>query len=154
MKEQLIEAWSISNKMTLLFIDEVSDEGMQKTLSTRGGRTIYQQLLHMNSVRLTWLEVVAKEMFKKIKPPGKDAPYNRNLLRKSFEETAEAIREFIEHSWEQGGKVKGFKKGLIPFISYLIAHESHHRGNGIVTLKQTGIKISDKLKWGLWEWDK
>ena len=154
MKEQLIETWSISNKMTLLFIDEVSDEGMQKTLSTRGGRTIYQQLLHMNNVRLTWLEVIAKEIFKKIKPLDKDAAYNRKLLRKSFEESAEAIKEFIVQSWEQDGKVKGFKKGLIPFISYLIAHESHHRGHGILTLKQTGVKVSDKLKWGLWEWDK
>ena len=47
-----------------------------------------------------------------------------------------------------------YEKGLIPFIAYLIAHESHHRGNAIVTLKQSGVKVSDKLKWGLWEWDK
>ena len=154
MKEQLIEAWRTSNKMTLLLIDEVSDEGMQKTLSTRGGRTIYLQLVHMHSVRLSWLEVVAKEIFKKTRPLDKNAPYNKKLLRKCFEESAEAIEEFIGLSWEQEGKVKSFKKGLIPFIAYFIAHEAHHRGSALLTLKQTGIKLSEKLKWGLWEWDK
>jgi uncharacterized damage-inducible protein DinB len=154
MKEQLIEAWLTNNKMNLLFIDELSDEGMQKTLSTRGGRTIYQQLVHMHNVRMSWLEVVAKDIFKKYKPLDKDAPYNKKLLRKSFEESAGAIKEFIDISWEQGGKVKSFKKGLITFIAYFIAHEGHHRGNAMLTLKQSGVKVTDKLKWGLWEWDK
>jgi uncharacterized damage-inducible protein DinB len=154
MKDQLIEAWQTNNKMNLLFIDEVNDEGMQKTLSTRGGRTIYEQLVHVHNVRMTWLEIVAKEIFKKYKALEKNVPYNKKLLRKTLEESAEAIRELIELSWEQGGKLKGYKKGLIPFIAYLIAHEGHHRGNAMLTLKQSGIKVSDKLKWGLWEWDK
>jgi hypothetical protein len=42
MKEQLTEAWLTSNRVNLLFIDALSDEDMKKTLSTRGGRTIYQ----------------------------------------------------------------------------------------------------------------
>jgi uncharacterized damage-inducible protein DinB len=100
------------------------------------------------------LEVVGKEISKKNKQLDKDEPYNKKHLRKSFEESAEAIKEFIDISWEQGGKVKSFKKGLITFIAYFIAHEAHHRGNAMLTLKQSGIKVSDKLKWGLWEWDK
>jgi uncharacterized damage-inducible protein DinB len=34
----------------------------------------------------------------------------------------------------------------------LIAHEGHHRGHAMLTLKQCGIKLPDVLKWGLWEW--
>src|SRR5437762_10389698 len=122
MKEQLIEAWRTSNKMNLLLIDNIDDEGMQKTLSTRGGRIIYSQLVHMHNVRMGWLEIIAKEIFKKYKPLDKDAPYNKKLLRKSFEDSAKGIEEFIDQSWDEGGKVKSYKKGLIPFIAYLIAH--------------------------------
>jgi len=154
MKEQLIEAWKTNNKMNLLFLDNVNDIAMQKTLSDRGGRTIYLQLVHVHNVRMSWLEIIAKDIFKKYKPLDKEAPYDKKALKKAFEESGKAIEEFIDRSWDEGGKVKSFKKGLIPFISYLVAHEGHHRGHAILTIKQSGLKIPDKLKWGLWEWDK
>src|SRR5262249_42573844 len=118
MKEQLLEAWRINNRMNLLFIDTLTDDDMQKTLSTRGGRTVYQQLLHVHNVRLGWLEVAAKDIFSKCKLFDKDAPYDKRRLRKSFEESSKAIEELINRSWDERGKVKGFKKGLIPMIGY------------------------------------
>jgi uncharacterized damage-inducible protein DinB len=154
MKEQLIEAWRINNKMSLLFIDNVNEEGMQKTLSSRGGRTVYQQLVHVHNVRMNWLEVIDKDIFSKYSKIRKEASNNEELLRRSFEESGKAIEEFINKSWEKEGKVRGFKKGLIPFIGYLIAHDAHHRGHAMLTLKQSGVKLPDSLKWGLWEWAK
>lgn len=140
--------------MTLLLIDNIDDNGMQKTLSTRGGRTIYQQLVHVHNVRLGWIENAAKDIFKKCSLIDKEEKYYKKALRKSFEESGLAVQEFIERSWEDGGKVIGFKKGLIPFIAYLVAHDAHHRGHVLLTLKQSGAKIPEVLKWGLWEWDK
>jgi uncharacterized damage-inducible protein DinB len=100
------------------------------------------------------VEVAAKDIFKKCKPLDKEGAYDKKLLRKSFEESSRAIEELIECSWDEGGKVKGFKKGLIPMIGYFIAHEGHHRGHAMLTLKQCGIKLPEVLKWGLWEWEK
>jgi uncharacterized damage-inducible protein DinB len=154
MKEQLLQAWRTNNKMNLLFIDNVDDDGMQKTLSTRGGRNIYQQLVHVHNVRVGWLENSAKDIAKKYKQLDKEGAYDKKALRRSFEESGIGIEELIDRSWDEGGKVKGFKKGLIPFIAYLLAHEGHHRGHAILTLKQCAVKLNDKLKWGLWEWDK
>ena len=152
MKEQLKEAWRTSHTITTMFLDQIPAEGFTMSLSTRGGRTVFEQLLHLHKVRMQWLEIVSKEIFKKY-AVEKEAATPKEL-RKALDSSAAAIDAFIDQSWEKEGKVSGFKKGLIPFISYLMSHEAHHRGNILLTLKQSKIKIPDSLKWGIWEWNK
>lgn len=154
MKDQLHEAWRTNNKINLLFIELIDDGAMQKTLSLHGGRTVYEQLVHLHNVRIQWLNITEKAILKKYKPISKDAPYNKEILFEAFEDSGKGIAEFIDKSWEKDGKLSSFKKGLIPFISYLIAHEGHHRGNILLTLKQCGVKVPDELKWGIWDWNK
>jgi uncharacterized damage-inducible protein DinB len=154
MEQQLIETWRLHNNMNLFLIDSISEDGMKKTLSTRGGRTIFQQWIHLHNVRMQWLEICAKDIFKKYKVLDKDMGLDRKLLRKNMEDSAKGIEELLVSTWRDGGKVKGFKKGTLPLLGYFISHESHHRGNIMLTLKQTGEKIPDSVKWGLWEWGK
>jgi len=154
MKEQLVEAWRTNNKIGLLFIELISDEGMMETLSLRGGRTVYGQLVHLHNARMQWLQVVDKEIASKIRSIDKEASYDKDGLYDVFEDSGKGIEDFINRSWEKGGKVNSYRKGLIPFISYLMVHEAHHRGNILLTLKQCGIKIADELKRDIWEWNK
>ena len=158
MKNQLIDTWQINNRMNLLLMDNITDAGMQRSLSTRGGRMVYLQLVHVHNVRMQWLEICAKDIFKKYKTLDKGAAFDRKALCKAFEDSAKGIEELLARSWDDGGKVKGFskgpggKKGVITMLGYFISHESHHRGNILLTLKQSGEKIPDTVKWGLWEW--
>ncbi len=38
------------------------------------------------------------------------------------------------------------------FWGYIISHESHHRGQIMMTLKQSGHPVDKKIQFGLWEW--
>jgi uncharacterized damage-inducible protein DinB len=67
MKEQLLETWRINHRMNLLVINNTTDTGMEKSLSARGGRTIFQQWVHIHNVRMQWLEVCAKDIFARYK---------------------------------------------------------------------------------------
>ena len=40
MKDQIIETWHINNRVNLMLIDAINEEGLNCTLSKRGGRTV------------------------------------------------------------------------------------------------------------------
>lgn len=103
---------------------------------------------------MQWLEVCSKDIFLQYTVLNKDIPVDKKVLINALDESAEGVSLLLSRSWDDGGKVKGFKKGVIPLLGYFISHESHHRGNMIFTLKQSGEKIPDIVKWGLWEWGK
>ncbi|MHC4781285.1 MAG: hypothetical protein ACYTFG_22140, partial [Planctomycetota bacterium] len=52
----LEQTWLINNRVNLLLLRELTAEGMVATLSTRGGRTVGQQLAHVYEVRRKKLE--------------------------------------------------------------------------------------------------
>ncbi|MFI5136014.1 MAG: hypothetical protein ACHQD9_09195, partial [Chitinophagales bacterium] len=49
---QLLEAWRINDRVNLMMLDTISDEGLNSTLSSRGGRTIALQFVHVHNVRI------------------------------------------------------------------------------------------------------
>jgi len=72
-------------------------------------------------------------------------------LKKALTDSGKAIGVLLNQSSETG-KVKGFKPHVGAFLGYLISHESHHRGQIALSLKQAGKPLDKKISFGLWEW--
>jgi uncharacterized damage-inducible protein DinB len=154
MTEKLVETWEINNRVNLMLLDGLSQEALETSLSSRGGRTVGQQLAHVLTVRRSKLEKANKALVAGLPEVTRDDGHDKAALVSGFEKTGEAISELIRESAEKDGAVKGFRRGIVALVGYFIAHDAHHRGHLLLTLKQAKVKIPSNLKMEIWAWNK
>jgi uncharacterized damage-inducible protein DinB len=82
----------------------------------------------------------------------KDAAGDAERLRAALTASAAAIEALLARALTGDGRVKGFKPHATAFLGYLISHESHHRGQIALALKQSGRPLDRKTAYGIWEW--
>lgn len=122
------------------------------SLSASKGRNVGEQFAHLHNVRLMWLKSAAPDLLAGLLKIEKEQAVDKKLLKKSLVESGVAIKSLLDQSLRTGGKVKGFKPHASAFLGYLISHESHHRGQIVLSLKQAGKALDKKILYGIWEW--
>lgn len=65
---------------------------------------------------------------------------------------ANAVETFLSDVLEGVPRRRGFRKGIFATLAYLVAHESHHRGSVVLTLKQCGHPLDKQIRDALWGW--
>ncbi len=149
MPNPLVDTWQIHDRINLYLLEAIPAAALGA--EPAAGRSAAQTLAHIHNVRLMWLDAAgaSKTGVEKLDIKGK---LTSASLTGALKASGAAISGLIETSLAAGGRVKGFKPHVHAFVAYLIAHESHHRGQLVVTLKANGTPLDKKTAYGLWEW--
>ena len=150
-RRSLLETFAINEKANQLLLGHIADAAWQAPPPSGKGRSIGAIAAHIHHVRLMWLSAADKTA----KHPAKLDPdkATRAQVQTSLKASAEAIHTLLEKALnDPAGKVPHFKPDVVAFVGYLIAHDSHHRGQIAMLARQVGHPVPTQTGFGLWEW--
>lgn len=152
--DQMLEAWRTNNRINLFLLERISEEGLRCTLSKCGGRDVARQFAHMHDVRVWHLQNRAKDLAQGLEPFASKGSPERERVKEALASSCEAVAQFLADVIAGEPKRRSLKKGWLTHLSYFIAHESHHRGSILLTLKECGHKLDQATSYAIWDWDK
>lgn len=145
--DQAVDAWRIHNRIHLYLLEAIPED--QLPIKLAKGKSVGGQFTHIHNVRLMWLKASAPELMDGQTKLEADAL--RPQIAAALTESGAAIEALLT-TGIAAGKVKNFKPHPLAFMGYLISHESHHRGQIELALRQAEVPLPDKVSYGIWEW--
>lgn len=150
MQDQFIETWEIHNRINLYLLAGIQPDALQDC-PTKKGRNVGDQFAHLHNVRLMWISMAAPDLMLGLEKIEKGELLRKEELEFALLASGEAMTTLLLRGLETG-RVKGFKPSVAAFLGYVISHESHHRGQILLTLKLAGHMVDKKIQFGIWEW--
>ena len=131
------------------------------TAKTPGNvRTIAAIFTHVHNVRCKWVRLTA---------PHLKVPVQLNRARCTPEQASAALAQSANRCVEmlgealcEGGRIREFRRdgwsrpwpAGVEMLSYMLAHEAHHRGQVCMLAHQLGCPLPMGVISGMWSWEK
>ncbi len=152
--DEIAQAWRTNAAINLMILDAIPDEALGDTLSKRGGRGGAGEFAHLHNVRLMHLEKRARDLAEGLEKLQPKPHPSRKVLRGALVRSGDAVEAYLRDLADGKPKRRGFKRGLHTTLAYFIAHEAHHRGRVLLTLKVTGHTVDRTIAMSIWDWDR
>jgi len=156
----LLDAWKTSNRVTTFFFENLPDELWDETIPGTPGRTIRMIAGHIHNARCMWIKMIGRDLG--IKPPKSvDRRHvSRKALLHALKQSNKGIIELINVGLRDQEHLSikipwaNIPSDMVHFMTYMIAHEAHHRGQIVLVARALGHRLPPFITNGLWQWKK
>ena len=151
-RESLLESYAVNDRMNQLILEHLDPRAWRAKPDGRNARTIAAVFSHMHNMRRKWLRLSAPH----IKLPAQldrtrctqSALRCSEMLAEALSGAENRVPEFLRDGW-----AKPWPAGAAMF-AFMIAHDSHHRGQICMLAHQLGFPLPVQARAGMWWWEK
>jgi uncharacterized damage-inducible protein DinB len=148
--KSLLQGFDINDRINHFMLENVARDIWRTTPLSGKGRSIAEIAGHIHNARIMWLKAVN---YPSLPSKLEGEEYLPADVVKALKQSQTRLREVLENSFTSDGRVKSFKPDAGSFFAYLIAHDSHHRGQITMLARQLGHGFSARVGYGMWEWN-
>jgi uncharacterized damage-inducible protein DinB len=156
----LLAAWRTNNRVTAALVERLPPELWALRVPGEPQRTVRSIAAHLHNARCLWVKTLGREHG--IAPPAR-VDHRRvtpRQLAAAFGRSSAAVEALLALGVANEGRIppsKGYVWRNLALdvghvLTYLVAHEAHHRGQIVMLARQAGHRLPPAAIAGLWQW--